>query len=176
MDYKNFIQSATFKKILYGLGVLFVALFVFQAGMFAGYQKASFSYRSGDNFHRMFGFNDRSVDGDELGFGGMMGRGGMMGFSPDGFTSAYGATGTIVKVSLPTIIVSGTDKVEKVVLINDKTIIREFRDDLKGTDLKEGDEVVIMGAPDNKGQIEARLIRIFPVGSVRATATSTNRN
>lgn len=173
MDYKNFMQSSVSKKVIYGLCVFIVAIFIFQAGVFVGFKKASFSYRSGDNFHSIFGFNERGRNAD---FGGMMGRNGMMGFSRDEFTSAYGANGIIVKVDLPTIIISNNDKVEKVVLIDNKTIIRRFRSDITSTDLKGGDRVVVMGTPNDKAQISARLIRVFSSDESRVATTSAQKS
>lgn len=163
MDYKNFLQSKLSTKILCGVGVFVVALLIFQAGIFVGYRKASFSYGSGDNFHRMFGAPERR---------GMMDREGMFGFSRGEFTSAYGTTGTIVKINLPTIIVAGTDKVEKVVVVNEKTIVRHLREDFKGVDLKVGDSIVVIGSPNASAQIEAKFIRVLPVVTLTATTTA----
>jgi hypothetical protein len=87
------------------------------------------------------------------------------GFPGGEFTSSYGVTGTIVKINLPTIIVEGADKVEKVVVLNDKTIIREFRNDVKASDLKAGDPIIVIGSPDSSAQIEAKLIRVMPTGA-----------
>lgn len=165
MNYKNFIQTKVSQKTLWVIGALVVALLIFQAGIFVGYRKASFSYGSGDNFHRMFGSPERpGMIGRKgmMGFEGMIGREGMMGPNFGGFTSAYGTTGTIVKISLPTIVVAGTDKVEKIITTDSKTIVRSFRNEIKPTDLKVGDSVIIIGAPNTSAQIEAKLIRVLP--------------
>lgn len=159
MNYENILQSKMFKKVLCGIAVFVVALCIFHVGMLVGYHKAAFSYRFGDNYHRTFG----SPEGRGMG---MMGsKEGSRGFFMGEFTPAYGVTGTIVKVSLPTIIVAGTDKVEKVVAINEKTLVRRFREDIKTSDLKVGDTVVVIGSPNESAQIEAKLIRILPAGA-----------
>lgn len=164
MNYKNLLQKTVSTKTVWVAGgALIVALLIFQAGIFVGYHKASFSYGSGDNFHRMFGSPERH---------GMMEREGMMGSNFGGFTSAYGTTGTIVKISLPTIVVAGTDKVEKVVVVNEKTILRLFRNDIAPADLKVGYNVIVVGAPNSSSQIEAKLIRVLPTN---LNATSTNK-
>lgn len=165
MDYKNFLQSRLSTKILCSLGALVVALLIFQAGIFVGYRKASFSYGSGDNFHRMFGAPEHRD---------MMDRDGMRGLMGGEFTSAYGTTGTIVKINLPTIIVAGTDKVEKVVVVNEKTILRHLRNDVKNEDLKVGDPIIVIGSPNASAQIEAKLIRVLPSLS-ESSATSTTK-
>lgn len=146
MDLNNFFQSKTFKKILCGIGAVVVFLFVLQAGMFIGYKKASFSYLLGDNYHNTFGPRGGS----------------MMGFPRGGFSGAHGVIGKIVKADSGTLVIEGQDKIEKIVLIKENTVIMSLRNAIKPTDLKVDDFIVVMGSPDDKGQIEAKLIRIMP--------------
>jgi hypothetical protein len=151
MDLKHSVQSTAFKRILMGLGVAFLVLVIFQLGVFVGFRKAAFSEHMGENYFRTF-------DGDDRGPG-------MMGFMMpprQGFSGAHGTTGKIISIALPNIIVEDIDKVEKTVVIDEDATIRQFRTDLKPTDLKVGDSVIIIGAPNDKGQIEARLIRLVP--------------
>lgn len=164
MNYKNFIQTKVSQKTLWVIGALVVALLIFQAGVFVGYHKASFSYGSGDNFHRIFGAPEPR----------RMMRGGMMNFPGDEFTSAYGTMGTIVKIALPTIIVAGTDKIEKTIVVNEQTIIRHFRDDIRNKDLKIGDTIIVIGSPNaSSAEIEAKLIRVLP--AFPGSAVTTNK-
>ncbi|MFA6897827.1 MAG: hypothetical protein WC250_00240, partial [Candidatus Paceibacterota bacterium] len=79
-----------------------------------------------------------------------------------GFFEAHGATGKIVSIKLPTLVVASPDSVEKVVLVGDNTEIRRFRDVIKAIDLKVDDVVVVVGSPNDSSQIEARLIRVLP--------------
>lgn len=167
MNYKNILQSKISPKVLWCIGALALALCIFQAGIFVGYHKAAFSYRFGDNYHKTFGSFERHGMG-------MMDRGEFPGFPPGEFTPAYGVTGTVIKVSLPTVIVAGTDKVEKVVLVNEKTMVRRFREDINISDVKVGDAIVVIGAPNESAQIEAKLIRIMP-SNADSNATSTNK-
>ena len=46
--------------------------------------------------------------------------------------------------------------------MNDKTIIVYQRKNIKLSDLKIGESVVVIGDPNNKGQIQAELIRVVP--------------
>ena len=55
----------------------------------------------------------------------------------------------------------GKDDVEKTVLVSEKTAITAHRKSLKVSDLKVDDQAVIIGAPNEQGQIEAKLIRLF---------------
>lgn len=145
---KNAFQSKEFKKILSVIGILIIALFIFQAGIAVGFHKAEFSFRHGDNYYRTFGPEKR-------GFGMSMGPRG-------GFTNAHGAIGKIISINLPTITVLGQDGIEKVVLVTDKTIVQKFRDMIKSTDLKIDDFVVVIGSPNSEGRIEAKFIRLVP--------------
>ncbi|NTV44413.1 MAG: hypothetical protein HGA67_01810 [Candidatus Yonathbacteria bacterium] len=151
-DINTFLTSHTFRGILIGVGAVLIVLVIFQVGVFVGYHKAGFSYRFGDNYSRMFG-------GPGEGRFGM----GMMGGPDDGFFSnGNGAAGSIVSINLPTFVVAGPDKVEKVVGIGNDTRIRRFAEDLASSDLRVGDVVVVFGAPTDNAQIDAKLIRLLP--------------
>lgn len=157
MDIKHIIQSRALKIILYGIGGMVVLLLAFQAGEFVGYHRARFSYQWGENYYHMF--DARS--------GRMMGN-----FSRSDFPSMHGASGKIIKIEGGNIIVADRDNSEKLVLISDDTEIRRFRENIKFADLKVGDFIVAIGSPDDKGQIEARLLRVMPgfVGSATSSA------
>jgi hypothetical protein len=108
------------------------------AGVHLGYEKASFSSRLGDNYRQVFG-PSRNLPG------------------------AFGATGKVLKINLPIILVSSPDNVEKSVLISTTTVIRKFRDSDDLADIKVGDNVAVIGTPNDKGEIEAKFIRIMPM-------------
>ena len=72
--------------------------------------------------------------------------------------------GKIIKIELPTIIVMDKDNTEKVVLIKDDTKIQNKKQDIKNLDLKVDDFIVVIGSPDDQGQIEAKFIRLMPAG------------
>lgn len=141
---KNKFQSEKFRKIIYVVGSVIVALVIFQAGVFVGASKASFSNRLGDNYRKTFG---------ERPFG-------MMRDSE--YPVAHGAVGKIIKINLPTLVIIGSDNIEKIIILNNDTLIREYREALNPTDLKVNDEIVVIGSPDNSSQIEAKLIRLMP--------------
>ena len=146
MDLNKFFQSKTFKTVLCVIGGLIVLLLVFGAGAFVGFKKASFSYQWGENYHRNFAGP----------------RGGFLGdFEGKDFIEAHGIVGQIIKIDGSTLIVKGKDGVEKIVLVSDKTGINNRRETVKVSDLKVDDQVVIIGSPNEQGQIEAKLIRLF---------------
>lgn len=150
---KKYIQSLSepkmFKKIMNGLGILFVAFFIFQAGMFVGFNKGRFGRDWDDNFSRNFG---------PRGYAHMS----MMNNLPENFPNSHGAIGKIIKIELPTIIVADKDNIEKVVLIKDDTEIRQMREEATKDDLRVDGYVVVIGTPNTEGQIEAKLLRILP--------------
>ena len=138
------------KATRYGIriiGALFVLLLVFKAGEYVGIKKASFSYNWGNNYYRNF-----------------MGRGRMNigGFHGEDFLMGHGVGGPILKNSSSTLIIQDRDGAEKIVLISGNTLIKRFRDDISGSDLKPGEWVVVLGNPNEEGQIEAKLVRVLP--------------
>lgn len=143
------IRTQGLQKTLRILGVVIIALLVFQAGVFVGYRKAAFSYRFGDNYYRTFGPEQM--------------RNRIPGMPPSDFLESNGASGMILKVTLPTFVLEGRDGVERVVRITDDTIIRQMRESLIPADLKEKEYVVVIGAPNDRSEIEARFIRLLPL-------------
>jgi hypothetical protein len=98
-------------------------------------------------------------------------QGGPMGFFQErggDFRHAHGLTGNIVSITGNNIVVKGSDNKENTASVNDKTMIKSGKDDIKIGDLKTDEKIVILGKPDNNGVIDAELIRVF--------ADSTNSN
>jgi hypothetical protein len=148
----KFFQSKTFKIILVIIGCFIVLLLVFKLGMFVGGVKARFSYRWAENYHKNFA-------GPK---GGFFGDWRQPPPFPGDFIESHGIFGSIIKIDGNTIIVKGKDNVEKTILVSEKTTITARRELLKVSDLKVDDQIVIIGAPNEQGQIEAKLIRLFP--------------
>ncbi len=149
MDLKDIHNSKTVRGIIIGLGVAVLVLGIFKLGQVSGFHKAMFSQRFGDNFNRNF------IDPHGGGF--------FKDFSDRrGPLGGYGAVGKIVSIQLPLIVVAGPDNLEKTILIKEDTLVRQFREEVKVTDLKVGDNIVVLGVPNEGGQIEAKLIRTVP--------------
>ncbi|HET8575217.1 MAG TPA: hypothetical protein VFM02_03560 [Candidatus Paceibacterota bacterium] len=148
--------SETARGIMIGLVVAIFLFALFQFGVFVGYQKAHFSGRLGDNYRKNFENAHQGDPGDF--FGGRMLPGG------------HGASGEIVSIALPKLVIAGPNNLEKTVVVNDETLVREFRNAIKTSDLKVGDHVVVLGTPDDQGQVNAKFIRVMPPPSVPPTA------
>ena len=156
---KNLWQSKMFKFAVYFLAALIVILISFQAGRFVGFRQAGFSYHMGDNYYRAF----------EGGRGGGIIGSNSFGNLPGG----HGAVGKIIKVSLPSIVISTPDNLEKTIMVSDDTIIRRFRGSASSSEFKIGDMVVVIGEPDQESAIEARLIRLLPPLPLSASSTNS---
>ncbi len=154
MDFNKLFHSRAFRVIVLGIGALLVLSLVFGAGVVVGFKKASFSYKWGENYHRNFG-------GPRGGF--------FSDFSGRNFIDSHGVFGQIIKIDAQAgsgqasaIVIKGSDNVEKIVSANERTVVTRFRDSLKLSDLKINDFIVVIGDPNNNGQIEAKFIRVLP--------------
>jgi hypothetical protein len=63
---------------------------------------------------------------------------------------------------LPNIVIEGQNAVEETIVVSTSTIFRQMRDTIPATDLKADDFVVVIGEPNQNGQIEAKLVRVVP--------------
>ncbi len=136
------------KKIIIGLVSIIIIILIFGAGIFIGETKARFSYRWAENYQRNFA-------GPR---GGFLGR---FPASPDGdFIESHGVFGQIIKINSD-LVIKGQNNIERIVLISTSTVIQKARQTITKDDLKVDDNVTVIGSPNDQGQIEAKLIRVF---------------
>lgn len=147
---KNFWQSKTFQGIIFGVLGVACLLVVFKAGTIVGAMKADFSCRWSDNYHKNFA-------GPAKGFGDFF-----KGFGDNDFIESNGIFGEVIKNENKTLVVKGRDSAEKIIIIAETTEIKSMKDTIKPEDIKINDQVVIIGEPNDEGQIEAKLIRVMP--------------
>ncbi|MDD4931084.1 MAG: hypothetical protein PHG66_02915 [Candidatus Colwellbacteria bacterium] len=147
MDIKELIKSKTVRAILLSASGIAVVLSIFQLGAAIGYRKAAFSYRMGDNYHKIF--DGRPGERNP-------------GLPPQGLMPGHGSAGLIMKMELPNVIVETPDNTEQSIITNERTIVKRFRETIKPGDLMVGDTIVVIGSPNEDGQIEAKLIRTIP--------------
>lgn len=146
---KYFQNRDVLKWIIVALVCFVLIVLAFGAGVKVGVSKARFSYRWTESYHKNFG-------GPRGGFVDDWRR-----FPARDFLSAHGSFGEIIDIQDREFVVRGRENVEKVILTTDETIITKGRETLKDG-LKVGDQVVVIGSPDEEGKIEAKLIRVFP--------------
>jgi len=142
-------QKDVLKWIIIGLAGFAVFSLIFGVGIFVGGLKAKFSYRWAENYHKNFAGPKKGFLGDWRNF-------------PRGdFIEGHGAFGEIIQVDDAGLVVKGRGNIEKVIIINEDTTIQKIRETIKKEELKVGNQVVIIGSPNEEGQIEAKLIRVF---------------
>ena len=142
-----FLQSTKFKYIVTGIGTVIVLLLTFQAGVMFGFHRANFGYRWSEHYDENF------LPRPPMGAGG---------FNNMDFERAHGAFGGIIKIQGSTITVKGKDEAEKNVLFDKNTVFEGGNGEIKATDLKVGEDVFVIGSPDESGQVLAKVIRILP--------------
>ncbi len=126
-------QSNKISMIMYGIGILLIAIIIFQTGMIVGRGKESLINEQ----------KERYPINQPL-------------------PTAHGTAGKIISINLPTLLVADEDNTEKTVLLRDETIIRSLRASLLPGDLDLDDYIIVIGTPTTKGYIQANLIRVLP--------------
>lgn len=148
---KKFLENRdVLKWVIIGLAEFVIIILVFGAGMKIGTLKARYSYGWAENYHRNFAGP----------------RGGFLGdfrhsFEDTDLINAHGTFGSIITIDGSTLIIKGDNDVEKTVTVASTTKISSGHETIKIGDLKVDDKVTIIGSPNEQGQIEAKLIRIF---------------
>lgn len=162
----DMLKTKWFRISVFSALGLIVLLLVFLLGAYIGEKKAEFGYQWGQNYGRFFGeprvgFFNNATGSSSQGPQGPMGM------------NAFGNGGVVLKVDGSTMAIKGNDNIEKVIAIDPQTLIREGNSAIALSDVEPGDQVVVIGAPDNSGQIVARFIRVFEHQN-HSASTSTN--
>jgi hypothetical protein len=92
------------------------------------------------------------------------------------FRNAHGIAGTIISIADNNLIIKDRDNKENTVAVTDKTIIKDHMVDVKISDLKANDQIVVMGTPNDQGIVNADLIRVFCCGGSGEITNSNNNN
>jgi hypothetical protein len=127
------------------LSVIVIFFLGFGLGVSVGYQKAIFASEWGRNY--------------EVNFSGPYPRGMI---PQTGGGSMHGAVGTVIGVASSTFSVNDGDNDEQSIVVAPDTIIKKMDEVIPLGALMVGDRVVVIGAPNTEGQVEAHFIRVFP--------------
>ncbi len=158
MKIPDISKSKAVKIVIGCICALVLILLVFQAGMFVGYRKAMFAGKMSDGYFKTFeGGMGGLHGGSNQGFPEMV-NGSFFGRDLPG---GHGAAGKVIGVQPLSILVADSNNVEKEVINATSTIVRKFREQVSFSDIKIGDSVVVIGSPNDKGQIEAKFIRVM---------------
>ena len=148
---KSLFRDRIIKWTLISIGGLILLLLVFQAGIFVGVHKAGFSRAYSDNYEKNFG-------GPKMIFQMRV----PPGIAPGELMNGHGTAGQVVKIDDDgSIVIKGVGEAEKIINTDDNTFILRGRDNIRLTDINPGDQATVIGAPDDKGNILAKIIRIF---------------
>jgi hypothetical protein len=147
-----FFRSKLFIGIIFGVCIMLVVMGIFEAGVMVGYHEATFSSRWGQNYERNFG---------------SMGM--MPGLPNDHLPNPDGTFGKIISVSTAasttTLVVNSPQNPEEKVVVSADTLVRDHMNTINATSLNIGSYVVVLGSPNDQGEIEAKLIRVVPAPS-----------
>jgi hypothetical protein len=168
---EKIIKSKWFIVAAVVVAFFLTALFSFAVGVKVGTHKALFSSRWGANYEQNFMGPRHGAEGPM----GMM-RQGFRDFEGRDFRNPHGLAGTIISAGDNKLVIKDRDNKENTVAVTDKTIIKFGRDNIGFNDLKNDQQVVIMGNPDNNGIINADLIRVFNNNSNNNTTNNNGTN
>jgi hypothetical protein len=147
MDINNIFESKLFRGIILSIAGLIVLIFVFGLGVSVGTKRADFSFKWAENYHKNFAGPREGFFNDFMG---------------KEFIDANGVFGQIIKIGEQSLTIKGRDDVEKIVLTDEKTTIRFQNVNIKFNELKVDESIIVIGEPNDKGEIEAKLIRVMP--------------
>ena len=90
----------------------------------------------------------------------------MMGdFGGQGLRNGHGLSGAIISVANNQIVIKDRDGQENTISVSDKTLIKQGQNTISINDLKNDEQIVVMGQPGGNGTINADLIRVFASGN-----------
>jgi hypothetical protein len=133
------VHHDTWKIVVVALCSLLVLVIVFGAGMLAGLEKAEFSQ------HWQTGYYPRMV------------------------LNAHGVAGPVIRVNQDSLVIEDRDGSEKTALVSPDTTIKEDGNTIGISQVKLNDQVVVIGSPDDQGEVKASIIRVMDDGTPTPT-------
>ncbi len=144
-------HSKKMNAILIILGSIAVVFVVFALGVYVGYRKAIFASGRSDNYYRDF-------------LGGTP-PAGVMGFTSGMPGDTHGVIGTVIDIGSSSVVVEDANSDEESVVISSGTVIRMQNETIGIDGFTTGEGIVVIGEPNDSGQIEAHFVRVFPATS-----------
>lgn len=137
-------HSKTFKVLVVVLFELILLIGAFTLGLRVGVGKAGYTYSWAVNYPNNF------VGGRRI-----------LMPPPPQFINAHGLDGTILSMSNSNLYIKDEDGNENTIVVSPTTSIRQNFQSLQVNDLKVNEEIVVIGSANDKGQIDAKLIRVL---------------
>ena len=157
---KNIIPvTSLLRSPVHILTAILLMLVIFSAGMFVGYHKARFSYEWNANYAR-------NISNPDSMFAPFM--------HDTDHGDAHGAIGEIVSIRSPLIMIKNPFEAEKILIIDQGTMIRHLYGIASTSDLAVGEHIIALGSPDQNGQVHATFIRIIPSPENLSTSTASS--
>jgi|WetSurMetagenome_2_1015567.scaffolds.fasta_scaffold205395_3 hypothetical protein len=150
-NFKEIINSKIFRAILTVAAGAVVLVFVFSAGVFVGIEKTKFSYGWRENYYRNF------IDSKPPLMGPLDNQNP---FWDKSYINPHGLLGEIISINDSGLVLQGPNSMEIPVSISGPVTIMDHRQNLKFPDLDVGMKIVVIGAPDDRGGIRAKFIRV----------------
>ena len=135
------------KIVILVLVIVGAVMVIFATGVWVGQLRAQFSFQWAENYHYNFGGPKKGILGN---------------LPSADFTNSHGIYGTIVMLNKGSLIVTDDDHKEKTAIISPTTTLVNNVGAITSSDIRIGDQVVIIGQPNDQGQIEAKFIRVLP--------------
>ncbi len=158
MNEKEIMQSKIMKTTTIVVGVLLVAVISFAGGLAVGFHKARFSYAFGEHYEKNFMGRD---GGTMMGGDRRMSFASPRDFDGSDFHNGHGLIGEIISLSDNSLVVKDSSGKENIVALNDKTLVRSGRDEMKVADLQTGNRIAVIGKPGDDGTVNADFIRVL---------------
>lgn len=147
MDIKlHHVKKYAFPLIVVALIWLVFVLLVFRLGFNIGLHKGAFACKWSENYHRNFGGPPN----------------GAMMIDQDSSMPSHGVFGRVIGAATDTLIIKQNDGVEISVVATPNTIIELLHQRVPLSEVHLYETVVVIGEPNDKGQISASFIRIMP--------------
>jgi hypothetical protein len=137
-------ETDTWKTVLGVLVVAFVIVVVFGGGVMVGFEKAHFSDKLDANYYPNVLGLPTPLPGKRV-----------------VMLNAHGVAGPVIRVTADSLVVGDPDGAEKTVLVSGSTPIREDSNNVSISDIKVNDQVVVIGSPNEQGEVQAMFIRVM---------------
>jgi len=148
MDIKPYLKKYAFPLAIVALIWLVVLLMAFRLGLNLGQRKAEFTCQWSENYRRNFG---GPPPGAFLQF-----------FDRDDMVRPHGVFGRVIGTATGTLIIKQNDGVETSVAVTDDTVIELLRQRVPLSEAHVNEMAVVIGEPNDQGQIVATFIRLMP--------------
>ena len=145
--FKNLKKPSLIVGLIATLTVLIILIVVFNLGMYVGYKQAMFSDNWGRNYEHNFILPPVPTVANLM---------------HHDMRPGFGIFGQVLRENSDGLVIVGKDKIEQVVTIDDDVVIHSGDTLIKLTDIALNDKILVFGKPNDKGQIEAKFIRVFP--------------